>query len=474
MAKNENTSSVPRFDEFSPFHIKWQHQVLYDLQDKTQFDFTKGTHTIVLSGAVGSAKSLLAAHLTWRHILMNPGADVGLGRLDLRRLRETSVDVFIKHRPKSWELNKNGFLYNKSMVKFSLPNSSVVSTMYWSDGDFERYKGRQFSFFHLEEATENETSQAYKYISQRMGRLTHVNEKLIVITTNPDEPDHWLNQELISRAGWVDGKKVEGDETYLDNTIHVYYSLTEHNPFLGEGYFNNMLKKYSPLEVERFLRGKWVSLFGKGIYYPYSEEHYLKQDYKVDTRYAVNVFFDFNTAINKPMSCCFFQYIAGKFHFFDEVVLQGNTTQIMEEITKRGLLDHNTEYKIGGDAAGWAKQSSSNSFCDYDIINKVLGSYLKKDGTPLKYKIIASRSNPEVKVRHNTVNSQLKNGLNEIRLFVYGNCKVLNEGFKLTKLKDGSKYIEDDSKPYQHITTAAGYGVCETLKAPASITVVRG
>ena len=140
MAKKENqNSSIPRFDEFSPFHIRWQHQVLYDLQDKTQFDFKKGTHTIILSGAVGSAKSLLAAHLTWRHMLNNPGADVGLGRLDLKRLRETSVDVFLKHRPAKWEVNQNGFLYNKSTLKFSLPNGSVAGVMYWSDGDFERH-----------------------------------------------------------------------------------------------------------------------------------------------------------------------------------------------------------------------------------------------------------------------------------------------------------------------------------------------
>jgi len=39
----------------------------------------------------------------------------------------------------------------------------------------------------------------------------------------------------------------------------------------------------------------------------------------------------------------------------------------------------------------------------------------------------------------------------------------LAEGFSLTKLKDGAQYIEDDSKRYQHITTAAGYGICSVL-----------
>lgn len=33
------------------------------------------------------------------------------------------------------------------------------------------------------------------------------------------------------------------------------------------------------------------------------------------------------------------------------------------------------------------------------------------------------------------------------------------EGFRLTKLKEGADYIEDDANDYQHITTSVGYWV---------------
>jgi hypothetical protein len=35
---------------------------------------------------------------------------------------------------------------------------------------------------------------------------------------------------------------------------------------------------------------------------------------------------------------------------------------------------------------------------------------------------------------------------------------------KLTALKKGAEYIEDDSKEYQHITTAAGYRISYTSR----------
>jgi hypothetical protein len=56
-------------------------------------------------------------------------------------------------------------------------------------------------------------------------------------------------------------------------------------------------------------------------------------------------------------------------------------------------------------------------------------------------------------------NGQFKNANGKVNLFVDKGCKTLEKGFRLTKLKPGGQYIEDDSKPYQHITTAAGYGI---------------
>jgi hypothetical protein len=53
----------------------------------------------------------------------------------------------------------------------------------------------------------------------------------------------------------------------------------------------------------------------------------------------------------------------------------------------------------------------------------------------------------------------MRNAKGEVRLQVYKGCETLDKGFRLTHLKKGGQYLEDDSDFYQHVTTAAGYGI---------------
>ena len=75
-------------------------------------------------------------------------------------------------------------------------------------------------------------------------------------------------------------------------------------------------------------------------------------------------------------------------------------------------------------------------------------------------------SNPPIKTRHNIVNAYCLNHEKRIRFYIYKDAPVSDEGMRLVKLKKGGNYIEDDSKRYQHVTTAIGYGVhyCNLLK----------
>jgi hypothetical protein len=47
---------------------------------------------------------------------------------------------------------------------------------------------------------------------------------------------------------------------------------------------------------------------------------------------------------------------------------------------------------------------------------------------------------------------------------VHKRAKTVDEGLRLTKLKAGGHYIEDDTKHYQHVTTALGYGLIAAIR----------
>ena len=86
--------STPTFQEFNPDHIPFQRQVIDNI---ASFDYLKGTHEVLLSGSVGSAKSILMAHLVIRHCLENNRARFLIGRRALPDLKDTLYLKILEH-----------------------------------------------------------------------------------------------------------------------------------------------------------------------------------------------------------------------------------------------------------------------------------------------------------------------------------------------------------------------------------------
>jgi hypothetical protein len=246
----------------------------------------------------------------------------------------------------------------------------------------------------------------------------------------------------------------------------IFYSLTEDNKFLPETYVMNLKKNLSPLEARRKLRGEWIDDPRGSIYSEYrSEIHYKKDtEYIINKDHPVYLSWDFNIGKGKPLSMCIAQFIDDHFHFYQQSVIEGaRTTDSCEDIISRGLLDHDNLFYVNGDATGKAR-STKSLHSDYDIIEKILSNYIRPCGTHLNFKMDVGLSNPPVKTRHNEVNSYLKNELGEYRVTVYGDAPMIDKGFRLTRLKPGGSYIEDDANEYQHITTAVGYLICRAIR----------
>lgn len=435
------TTSTPTLSQFNPHDVPYQYGVIKDV--RANFDYSDGFHEILLSGSVGSAKSLLMAHLIITHCLFNPGARVCIGRYALPDLKSTLVQKIIEHIGTDLKEGRD-YYYNSSTAYFKFSNGSEIISRSWADRNFTKVRSLELSMLAIEELTENDTDEAYTELSMRVNRLPHIKEQIIICATNPDSPSHWAYKHFIISDS---------------PTRHVYYSVTSDNKFLPESYIRKLKENLDPKMVERMIYGKWIDVAGETIYYQYNHGlHYKKDDYKINPKYPIYFSWDFNIGHGKPLSVIFFQYINDVFHFYNELTIEGLRTEAAcVEAWERGLFSSLTpNYVLMGDATGTARSTQSN-VNNYEIITKFL------DEKKVRYQYMVLRSNPPIKARHNLVNAYMQNAEGAVRFYLYGKdkgrCKMADEGLRLTKLKDGASYIEDDSKAYQHITTSIGYGI---------------
>lgn len=460
-----NNISTPSLSKFNPKAVPYQYDVIKLV--KKEYNYNLGPLEIMLSGSVGSAKSILMAHLAVVHCLQNDGARFLLGRKAMPDLRDTLIQKVIEHIDPDMREGKD-YKYNATRGSFKFSNGSEIISRSWHDKRYSKLRSLELSAAAVEELTENDNDQKqfYTELRARVGRLPHVKETFIISATNPDDPDHWAYDYFI-----------RGCET--NERIHVFYSKTEDNPFLPHWYINSLKETYDSKMIQRLLEGQWIYIDTSGrIYYEYdSKKHFILENYEVNDRLPIHVTHDFNIGRGKPMSCALFQFVDNKFIFFDEVVIEGvKTVSVYDELAGRGYFDlkHNPKIIVHGDAHGRHNDTRSN-LSDYEIIEQFLANHIRSDGYGLDYEIQVPLSNPSIRDRHNLVNGQLCNSKGRVSILIDKRCKTIDEGLRKTKLKEGSSYIEDDSAkhPYQHITTAIGYGIWSVIKdAPINEPII--
>jgi phage terminase large subunit len=437
-----------------------------------RFDYSLGCHEILLSGSVGSGKSLPAAHIGLRHLFTYSGARLVLARRALPDLRDTIFTKVVEHLDGT--VKADGTLFREGKDYFitrhncqmSFANGSSVIARSWADKRYSKVGSIEASMAIVEEASENtgDDEIAFRYLRTRVGRLPHIPQQLIIYPTNPESPAHFLYKYFNI------GKRRSGEKQGIVHpTRHVYFSLTEQNKYLPAWYINQLKQDLDPKLAQRLLYGKWIEIAADVIYHQYSESRNFRDEkYAVDLSYPIYISWDFNIAIGKPLSLCLSQVKKDAkgnlvFHFFNEVVVEGaSTEEACQELADRGLLDFDTDYIVHGDATGGSRATKSKS-SDYDIINKFLANYRSRNGQ-LSFKVDVGTVNPPVRTRHNIVNAYCKSESGDTKLYVYKDAPTLNKGMRLTTLRKGGSYIEDDSKPEQHVTTALGYNVCRVVK----------
>lgn len=433
---------------FDPYKIPYQARVLELLRKK--WDWNSGSYPeILLSGGYGSAKSTLLAHLAVTHCLFNRRALVAVCRRTLPDLKRTLIQEIIDHL--SPLTPGKHYIYNKSSQMIWFPHTdSRIGPVTWADKQYKKIRSLKLSGVIIEEGAENNEDdfEAFLELKARLRRRPVIKENFLVVATNPDSPDHWLYRYFI--------------EPQPHPTRFVFYSKPEDNPFLPPGYVEQLRKDLDPISARRYLDGEWIGRDNNAIYYCFSEKENVTEKVELLPHLPLDISFDFNIGIGKPMSVTIGQYDERMdlFRVIDSVTIQSLATQdMMQELEGRGCLEPKNggrvHVRVFGDATG-AARSTKSLHSDYDII----ASYLGRLSHKVTFELCVPRSNPPIKERHNIVNSYLLNAQGRRRVLIGSNAKMLIRGLRLTALKDGASYVEDDSKDYQHITTALGYWIC--------------
>lgn len=386
-----------------------------------------------------------------------------MGRRTMPDLKETLIQKVSEHMGNDLR-EKVDYEFNKTHQKFVFSNGSELISRSWDDKHFTKFRSLELSAAAIEELTENDSAYRgfYFELFPRVGRLPHVKENWIISATNPGPPSHWAYKHFI-----ID----------QSTTKRVYYSLTTDNKFLPETYVEGLKKTLDPKMAKRMIYGEWIEIAQEVIYYNYSRDtNFKNQEYSFKLDLPIDISFDFNIGEGKPMSAMIGQYVNGKFHAAKTFVVAGARTQdIMDEMEASHLFEMPNSFRVFGDASG-SNRDTRGTKTDYDIIMKFLSNYQRVDGSHLDVEKCVTKSNPPIRKRHNLVNGIMRNANDEILCFVYKDAEKLDEGLRLTKLKKGGNYVEDDSDDFQHVTTAFGYWVVYTLNGEGlqSVSIRRG
>lgn len=277
------------------------------------------SYTILLTGSAGGGKSRIGLEMLHRYMQQNPGS-TGLMMRKAREWAEKSIAPFMRQTV----IGQSGrpvAVHKKGDKLFQYTNGSVLYYGGMKDDD-QRESIRSIGGdggldIALFEEANAFTEDDYNEIIGRV-RNTVGTYRQIILMTNPDAPNHWINRRLI-----------------LGGEAKVYYSSAKDNPHNAPEYIDN-LNKMTGLLYERLVLGHWVQAEGV-IYDNFSLEQNVSLEAEYNPDYLVRWGIDDGyvrgqgpgTASYHPRVILFANLTPQGFvHVFDEYYATGELSEV--------------------------------------------------------------------------------------------------------------------------------------------------
>lgn len=207
------------------------------------------TEEFMYGGAAGGAKSFTGSIWLGFMALLYPGTNWFIGRKELKRITESTLQTFFKVAKMYGFSDEFKFNAQKNYIKFK--NGSKIDLLELkylpSDPYYERFGSTEYTGGWIEEAPECNFG-AFDVLNTRVGR--HLNDKYdivakILLTANPNK--NWAKKEFYDLH-----RKKE-----LSPVRKFLQCLVTENPFIESGYIERLKRTKDPAKKERLLKGNW-------------------------------------------------------------------------------------------------------------------------------------------------------------------------------------------------------------------------
>jgi phage terminase large subunit len=295
---------------------------------------------VLLTGSAGGGKSRIAAEKLHGACLKYPGTMA----LAIRKTRESMTNSTVLFLSRSVIGRDPSVRHNASAHRFEYANGSILAYGGMKD-DEQREQIRSIGaeggldIVWMEEATQF-TEDDFNELSARV-RGRAMGWRQIILGTNPDAPNHWINKRLI-----------------IGGEAHVYYSHAEDNTYNPKDYIGTLDRLTGVLAL-RLRKGQWTQAEG-AVYDIYSDAVHLVDPFPIPQTWRRIRVIDFG--FTNPFVCQWWTIDPdGRMYLYREIYMTGRTVQTharqikelsIGERIEETICDHDAEDRATLDENG--------------------------------------------------------------------------------------------------------------------------
>lgn len=226
--------------------------------------------TILFGGSAGGAKSFLVCMWAVLQCRMYDGIAIGLGRKELKRLRQTTLVTLLTKVHPALGVHEDDYKFNgqENFVEYSNGSKIILIDMAYSpaDPDFDKFGSLELTHVIIEEVGEA-LKQAVDVLTSRKNRMLNAEYGIVgktLMTCNPTQ--NFIRQEFYKpyeeQGGgrlqkWEFGKvEIPGTDKLVPAYRAYLRSSVFDNPFMPRNYIED-LKTKPEREKKRLLYGDW-------------------------------------------------------------------------------------------------------------------------------------------------------------------------------------------------------------------------